>query len=229
MGDETTAQNPTNAEASPATLLTAEPSADGKVTEQGKPAETPAAESGKEGEPAKPAEGTENKPPEGAPEKYEFKAADGKDFDPHLVDTFSAAAKEANLTQDAAQKLIEKMAPALAARQQEQIASIQNGWLESTKSDKEFGGEKLQENMGVAAKALDQFDPRPKDPNDPEKSLTTPLRQLLNDTGLGNHPDVIRFFFRAGQALSEDKFVGGGAAKPNTDGAKSLYPNSHMN
>jgi hypothetical protein len=144
---------------------------------------------------------TETTPAVGAPEKYEFKAPEGKEFDAGILETFTGAAKEANLTQDAAQKLIEKMGPALAARQADQVQAIYNGWTEASKTDKEFGGEKFAENLGVARKALDTFG-------------TPELRKLLDDSGLGNNPEVIRLLYRTGKAISEDKFVGGNGRGP---------------
>lgn len=147
----------------------------------------------------------------GAPEKYTFTAPTGTEYDPEVLEAFSGAAKEANLSQDAAQKLIEKMAPAIAARQVDQVQAIHKEWLDSSSADKEFGGEKLVENLGVARKALDNFG-------------TPELRTLLDETGLGNHPEVIRFMFRAGKAISEDKFVGGTAAgKSGPSPASVLY------
>jgi hypothetical protein len=135
----------------------------------------------------------------GAPEKYTFTAPEGTQYDPEILESFEGAAKEAGLTQDAAQKLIEKMAPAITARQIDQVQAIHQEWRDTSSADKEFGGEKLAENLGVARKALE--------------NLGTPeLRKLLDDTGLGNHPEVIRLLFRAGKAISEDKFVGGSAA-----------------
>jgi hypothetical protein len=137
----------------------------------------------------------------GAPEKYEFKAPEGTAFDPGILETFSTAAKAANLTQDAAQKLIETMSPALAARQVEQVKAIHEEWRSASSTDKEFGGDKLQENLGVARKAYESF-------------ATPELRKLLDDTGMGNHPEVIRLMYRIGKKISEDKFVGGKAANP---------------
>ncbi|HEV2133795.1 MAG TPA: hypothetical protein VGR47_05985 [Terracidiphilus sp.] len=131
-----------------------------------------------------------------APESYTFTAPEGTEYDPEVLGAYAGAAKEAGLTQDAAQKLIEKMAPALAARQVDQVQAIHKEWLDASTADKEFGGEKLPENLGVARKTLEKF-------GSPE------LRALLDETGLGNHPEVIRFFYRAGKAISEDKFVGG--------------------
>jgi hypothetical protein len=56
---------------------------------------------------------------------------------------------------------------------------------------------------------------------------TPQLRELLNESRLGNNPEMIRFMYRAGKAISQDKFVAGGPARPDgaRDPAKFLYPN----
>lgn len=149
-----------------------------------------------------------------APEKYEFKAPEGQEFDATLIAEFSDVARELDLPQDAAQKLLDKMAPVMQARQVEAIEAIKKQWVDNATVDKEFGGDKLTENLAVAKKALDKFG-------------TPELRTLLNETGLGNNPEIIRAFYRAGKAISEDSFVGGGSGNKavNSDPAKSLYPN----
>jgi hypothetical protein len=165
-------------------------------------------------ETAKPAEGAkpaETAKPEGAPETYDFKAPEGKEYDSAVLTSFSDAAKAANLTQDAAQKLLESMAPTLATRQQEQVKAIQTGWADASKTDKEFGGEKLQENLAVAQKALAAYS-------------TPEFRKLLDNTGLGNHPEVIRAFVKIGKGMNEDGFVAGrGGAPTATTTAALLY------
>lgn len=204
-----TAANPTEAGASSteasATLLATAGSGTGE-TQQTQTTQTqtpPAAE-----KPGQVPPTTETKPATtGAPEKYDFKAPEGTEYDPEVLEAFKGAAKEANLPQDAAQKLIEKMAPALVARQVDQVQAIHKEWLDASSSDKEFGGENLRENLGVAKRALDMFDPAPAGTDG--KPGTTPLRTLLDETGLGNHPEVIRLLYRAGKAIGEDRFVGG--------------------
>lgn len=194
----------TSSEAAATTLLSStEPAATTPATasETTTEAAKPAAE---EAEPA-----AETKP-EGAPEKYEFKAPEGKEYDSAVLEPFSAAAKEAGLTQDAAQKLLEKMAPALVERQTEQVKAVQTAWAEASRSDKEFGGEKLPENLAIAKKAIDAY-------------ASPELKTLLNDTGLGNHPEVIRLMFKVGQTVKEDSFVSGGAPKGTADLATRLY------
>lgn len=151
------------------------------------------------------------------PEKYEFKAPDGREFDGETIAAYSEVARELGLSQDAAQKLLDRMGPQMAQRQEAQIQAVRDEWRKSATSDREFGGPALAENLSVAKKALDAFG-------------TPELRDLLNTSGLGNHPEVIRLFYRAGKAISEDRFVSGSASTakargPMTfdDAANALY------
>jgi hypothetical protein len=150
----------------------------------------------------------------GAPEKYEFKPQEGRVYDDAIIAVYSDAARELNLSNEDAQKLLDKVAPVMAERQLAQIDAVKTEWESSAKIDKEFGGDKLTENLGTAKKALEAFG-------------TPELKTLLNESGLGNHPEVIRLLFRAGKAISEDKFVGGRQAAPGTNGslADKLYSN----
>lgn len=150
--------------------------------------------------------------PQGAPDKYEFSAPEGVQLDDKVIGQLSEVARELNMPQEAAQKLLDKMGPAIQAQQLDAVSKAAEAWAESAKTDKEFGGEKLTENLAIAKKALDQF-------GSPE------LNALLKD-GLGNHPEIIRAFYRVGKAVSEDNFVPG-RTSPNAsrDPANSLYPN----
>lgn len=153
--------------------------------------------------------------PAGAPEAYTFTAPEGLALDDAVIADFSRVAKELNLTQDAAQKLVSELAPklaeqTLAAQTQAYQAQVES-WLTATKSDKEIGGDKLNENLAVAKKALDAFG-------------TPELRKYLDDTGLGNHPEIVRAFYKVGQAISEDRMVPSGAQGAQAGGlsAKSV-------
>ena len=157
----------------------------------------------------------EGEKPEGAPEKYEWAAPEGVTLDESILGSLSEVAKELNLPQAAAQKLVDKIAPVMAQRQVEQFEALRTEWRQASSSDQEFGGAKLTENMAVAKKALDAFG-------------TREFRQLLEQTGMGNHPELIRTFYRAGKAISEDGMVSGSAPKAPRD-ARSLFPASNMN
>jgi hypothetical protein len=151
--------------------------------------------------------------PEWAPDKYEFTNPEGAEMAPEGLTAFSDFAREQGMTQAAAQSLLDKLAPAMAKRQADVMTAARESWANSAKADKEFGGDKLNENLGIAKKALDAFG-------------TPELRTLLNESGIGNHPEVIRMLLRAGKAISEDRFVGGGrGGQVSTDPAKRLFPN----
>ncbi|HBR7812468.1 TPA: peptidase [Klebsiella pneumoniae] len=136
---------------------------------------------------------------EGAPEKYEFQAGEGFELDAEALKDFEPVARELNLTNEQAQKLVEAYPKILAGVQQRQADAWQaqtEEWAATVKADKEIGGDKLTANLGVAQRALDTFG-------------TPELKEYLNGTGLGNHPELVKAFIKVGKAMSEDGMVTG--------------------
>ena len=141
---------------------------------------------------------------DGAPESYEdFAVPDGKQFDPEVISAYKEVAKELNLSQDKAQQFLDKMAPVIDARNQQRVEALKESWSEASKADKQFGGDNLDANLATAKKALDSFG-------------TPELKSMLQETGLGNHPEVIRLLYQAGKAMSDDKIVTGKASPQDT-------------
>jgi len=145
------------------------------------------------------------------PESYEFTMPEGVAIDKTAADEFTAIAKELKLNQADAQKVADVGAK-MAQRQAEAHAQLVESWVESVKTDKEIGGDKLAENLAVARKAIETFG-------------TPELKDVLNATGFGNHPAVIKAFYKAGMAISGDRFVSGSPKGPETDMAKKMFPN----
>lgn len=159
------------------------------------------------------ADGTQAQPtevkteaPAGAPEKYEFKAPDGVELAEATVTRFSEVARAANLTQEQAQGILGEMASAIQQQSRasleafyKDIGGMPETWADQVRADKEFGGLKLEENLGIAAKARDAF-------GGPE------LKMLFDKTGIGNHPALVRAFVKIGKAISQDGFVSGGGS-----------------
>ena len=136
---------------------------------------------------------------EGAPEKYEFQAGEGVELDAEALKDFEPVARELNLTNEQAQKLVDAYPKILAGVQQRQAEAWQaqtEQWAADVKADKEIGGDKLTANLSAAQRALDQFG-------------TPELKEYLNATGLGNHPDLVKTFVKIGKAMSEDGMVTG--------------------
>ena len=168
-------------------------------------------------------ETSESETPEGAPDKYEFnsKVADApEELDPEVLTAFGEVAKELDLPQEAAQKVLDKVAPVIQAKQAKAVEQARADWATESQSDEEFGGENLEANLEIAKTSLKEFG-------------TDALKSLLQESGLGNHPEVIRFMYRAGKAISEDGYVGnsqganakGGIPKDFNGIADALYSN----
>ena len=134
----------------------------------------------------------------GAPDQYEFntEVADAPNvLDPEVLTAFGEVAKDLNLPQEDAQKVLDKVAPVIQERQAKELERVRAEWASDSKSDEEFGGETFGTNLDVAKTALDTFG-------------SDALKSLLQETGFGNHPEIIRFMYRAGKAISEDEYVG---------------------
>lgn len=163
--------------------------------------------------PAAPAPSPAPSPAPAAPEAYaDFALPEGVAVNAERMGEFKSLAKELNLTQDAAQKLVDMNARAEVARAT-QVQDTLKAWGEAAKADKEIGGDKFAENMAVVAKARDTF-------------ASPELKQFLDQTKLGDHPEMLRAFYRIGQRLSEDSFVQGrGGSNSTASVAQRMYPN----
>lgn len=167
-----------------------QPGAEGDKPQEDKPADGD-----------KPAEESddEKQKQEGAPEKYEFTAGEGVELDTEALKDFEPVARELNLTNEQAQKLVDAYPKILAGVQQRQAEAWQaqtEQWAADVKADKEIGGDKLTANLSAAQRALDLFG-------------TPKLKEYLNTTGLGNHPDLVKTFVKIGKSMSEDGMVNG--------------------
>jgi 3-oxoacyl-ACP reductase-like protein len=185
------------------------------------PAATPAADAtAQPAAPASDAPKADDKV-EGAPETYaDFTMPEGMKANEEAMTELKSFAKERNLSQADAQKLVDlgvKQNQNIVDGYKQHIEQAQAKWATDSQADKEFGGDKLKENMAVAQKALDTYG-------------TPELKTLLLESGLGNHPEVIRAFYRMGQTLSEDRTIAGARAPASANAsAQKLYDNSNMN
>lgn len=147
------------------------------------------------------------------PETYEaFTAPEGVELPAPVLDAFQGAAKEAGLSQAKAQALLSSLAPVIAKQNKEAINTVHKQavtqWLKDTKADTEVGGDKLNENLAVARRAMSG------------KIATPALKKLLDDSGLGNHPEMIRWMYRVGKHIVPDNKHVNGAG--NTGGVKTV-------
>ena len=150
----------------------------------------------------------ENKP-EGAPDKYEtFKVPEGVTLDQSAAEEFGALAKELNLTQGNAQKLVDyqvKFQQAQMAKLDAQVKKQADDWAaETLKAYK-------QEDLADARRG---FKSAPKD-----------VQDMLSACGFDNHKSFVEFFMKVGKSIKEDKFeTGKGRSGQAKSAANVIYP-----
>lgn len=225
---ETTTQQPTSdtpsSDAPAATSASTETTATEAVTD------TTALGTGLEAEVTTEGE-AEAEAPVGAPEKYEL-ALEGVDLDPELVAEAEPILRELNLTNEQANALL-PIAPKIMEKAQNATmqalldagAAQRTAWLNEMKADPEIGGNKFDETIHVAAKALDTMG-FTKTGHGEDGKEPHPFRKALDESGFGNHPDMARILRRLGEAVGEDgMFVRSDAGgREDLPAWKVMYP-----
>jgi hypothetical protein len=140
---------------------------------------------------------------------YEFALPDGVAIDAALLEQVAPVLQAANVPAEQAQALVSLYAQHVAAQDAARLEAQQQqvqAWADEVRADPEIGGAKLAATLNVAQRAIHRFG-------------GDPLKQLLNETGLGNHPVLVRAFAAAGAAVSEDTTI-----LPSTSAAPAEPP-----
>lgn len=144
------------------------------------------------------------------PEVYQpFTLPPEMTVDDGLLGQFRQVAAGLGLTQQQAQQLVDLRVQQARQETEAHIARTRQ-WAEAARRDPEFGGAGFQTALAVADRGL--------------ASVATPeLRALLDQTGLGNHPDMIRLAYRIGRTLAEPGPVQPGATPPEAMSTAEFY------
>lgn len=148
----------------------------------------------------------------GPPEAYEFKIPDGMDLDKAALDRYAPILKELNLSQEAAQKLVDTRAKEVQEQAEaflKQAVDQHKAWYSEVEKDPEFGGEKLVRNTQAVKRMLDLFD------------TDRTFRNELQAYGLDNHPAFFRLFARIAGQFSDDQL--GPSASPGPGDKDPAY------
>lgn len=159
---------------------------------------------------------------EGAPDNYaDFAMPEGLTLDDEVGGELKAFAKEHGLTQAQAQAIVDmgaKLVQKTMGANDQALADVRQAWADETRSDPEIGGARLEASLANARKAMAKF-------------ASPAFIDLLNGSGLGNHPEFVRTFDRVGAAISEDTIVtgnsGGPAPAAGQKSAEELFYPSH--
>ena len=150
------------------------------------------------------------------PEKYDLKVPDKSLLDAASVEKIASFAKDRGFSQEQAQALLERdnqNAVASEAAQQAALKEQSQQWVKDVMSDKEIGGKDAKQNVALAHRVIERF-------------ASPVLVQQLRETGLGNHPELLRLFVNVGKMMSDDQLVtGSGTPKIEKSAAEIFYPN----
>lgn len=155
--------------------------------------------------------------------KVDIKLPEGFDAKNPLLGKFTEVAQKSGLKSEQAQAIFDTYASHLAEVAKQDTAADQQlvqSWREATEKDPALGlnGAKRDENLALYRNTVTRL-------GGPE------LQQILHETGLANHPAVVKAFLSAGRAIGEDTVRGSqNGAPPKSNDANAVYrdlfPNS---
>lgn len=152
----------------------------------------------------------------GEPVEYTFELPEGVSMADETLEGLKTLAGDLKLDQEGADKVKDlgvKMLEKWQSAQSEALEATKSEWAEASKSDEEIGGAKFMENLAGAKAAMDKF-------------ASPELVELLDQSGLGNHPDVIRLFWKLNNQISDDALVSGNPAPAPRSRAEIMYPSN---
>ena len=166
----------------------------------------------------------EAKPPEPAAEP--LKAADivvpegFEVVDDATKEAFVGILNEYKIPKEGMQKLVDLQTSLMKAASERGSAlwtTTQDTWRREIMADAEFGGPKLTENLGQISRLIDRFAPG-------EQNKV--VRDMMDLTGAGNHPAMIKFLTRiARETVEEGRPVSGTPPAAGRTHAEILFPN----
>lgn len=166
------------------------------------------------------------------PESYTFEFQNGYALSDAQRADYDAMFRELGLSQEAVDKMIaveDKIAADIAQEASDALAKQAGEWEAAAKADKELGADWELTEMRAAAGMQALL--APGEGASPEaaakaKAEADTFVRLMDRSGLGNHPVILKAFARVGQYLTNDKFDRGGASDDSVPTEKSWYGNT---
>lgn len=179
MSEQATEQ--TQANPTPESAATPAPAADAPKPAESAPEAKPAAEP--------------KQADQAAPEKFELKLPEGSKLAAEHVQKVEAFAKEKGLSAVQAQAILDRENEQATAHEKallDAFDSKASQWKTEIQNDKELGGDNYTKSVEIAHRGLKKF-------------ATPEFVQELEKTGLGNHPEMVRTFYKIGKEMANDE------------------------
>lgn len=146
--------------------------------------------------------------------KYDFSAvknSNGENYNQTTVDFVTTVAKEMKLNNEQAGNLLKILADNYQTVQQQVVQKERTNWRAELRSDPELGGENFDKTRLHLSTVMRKFG-------------NNEVKDILNSTGLGDHPAFVRMFNAIGASMSQEPTViKGTQPKPKFDYNNYFY------
>ncbi len=167
---------------------------------------------GDEDDKSKEGKEAEGDPLDAVPEdgKYDFgEMPEGMELDPTWAEAMQPALKDAGITGKQAKALaplVAKLRADEAKAQMDAWGETLRGWTDAAEKLPEFKEIGHEAGLAIANRGLDAFG-------------TDDLKQALANTGMSNHPELVRAFYKIGLTVKEDNTETNGGQATDTPAA----------
>jgi len=146
-------------------------------------------------------EAKEEKPAkEGAkdvPKEYDLKEPKDSLLTTSHIEEVKKYARKNEMSNEQAQELLNRDAHTVESFLELQVKDHEvriDNWQKDIEADPDWGGDNFKQTVIYAKDALDQFG-------------TSDLKDLLKNSGYGNHPEVMKVFAKIGKEIKSDNFI----------------------
>lgn len=151
-----------------------------------------------------------------AAKPLELKLPAGSALDAEDVKEVTEFATANKLSPEAAQKMLDRehaIAADIIQAQKDIATGMPPKWVEAVKADPQLGGANFDSTIAMAQKPINAFG-------------SEAFKKALNESGLGSHPEMVRFCAAIGKLMGEDKLVipSEGGRGPAKTFPEALYP-----
>jgi len=160
--------------------------------------------------------------PDAPPAPYEgLSAPEGTALDPADIEAATPLLRSFGVADDRAQEFLNGAAPviggiveralsAASAQLETQRAETVRTWADQARADAEIGGARFDQTVASATLARDRL-------------FSPEFKTFLDETGLGNHPEMIRGLAKAGAQLEQGSIHRGEGGQQDRTTAQKLY------
>lgn len=161
------------------------------------------------------------------PEAYEYTLPEGMVLDQGMADSVAPVFKELGLTNEQANKLVgvyaKQVAESSAAQEKAAVERYEaqiKSWQEQLKSDKDFGGDKMAENIAAVRQFIDKTVPA-----ELKDMLLGPVNEqdysktgFFNREDMGNNPPLLKYLLHLSRTFRVGEDQPGSGNADNTAG-----------